>query len=44
MKKALSLDLQNRCKKVVKLEISLEETHKQYNNTIRNSDNKGINK
>src|SRR5437763_10377676 len=40
MKKALMRDLQNRCEKVVELEISLDETREQYNNVLRNSNNK----
>ena len=40
MKKALMLDLQGRCEKVVELEISLDETREQYNNVLRNSNNK----
>ncbi|CAG8607313.1 3057_t:CDS:10, partial [Acaulospora morrowiae] len=40
MKKALMRDLQNRCEKVVELEISLDETREQYNNVLRNNNNK----
>lgn len=40
MKKALMRDLQNRCEKVVELEISLDETREQYNNVLRASNNK----
>jgi len=40
MKKALMRDLQNRCEKVVELEISLDETREQYNNVLKNSNNK----
>jgi len=40
MKKALMRDLQNRCEKVVELEISLDETREQYNNALRASNNK----
>jgi len=40
MKKSLMRDLQNRCEKVVELEISLDETREQYNNVLRNSNNK----
>ncbi|KAG0255667.1 hypothetical protein DFQ27_006122 [Actinomortierella ambigua] len=39
MKKALMRDLQNRCEKVVELEISLDETREQYNQVLRNSSN-----
>ncbi|KAG0239175.1 hypothetical protein BGW41_007866 [Actinomortierella wolfii] len=39
MKKALMRDLQNRCEKVVELEISLDETREQYNQVLRNSNN-----
>jgi kinesin family member 5 len=37
MKKKLMRDLQNRCEKVVELELSLEETKDQYNSILRNS-------
>src|ERR1700710_37944 len=40
MKKALMRDLQNRCEKVVELEISHDETREQYNNALRASNNK----
>ncbi|KAF7731242.1 hypothetical protein EC973_000658 [Apophysomyces ossiformis] len=40
MKKALMRDLQQRCEKVVELEISLDETREQYNNVLRASNNK----
>jgi len=40
MKKALMRDLQNRCEKVVELEISLDETREQYNNVLRMNNNK----
>ncbi|CAG8457193.1 6083_t:CDS:10 [Paraglomus brasilianum] len=40
MKKALMRDLQNRCEKVVELEISLDETREQYQNVLRNTNNK----
>ncbi|KAI8145084.1 kinesin heavy chain [Fennellomyces sp. T-0311] len=40
MKKALMRDLQNRCEKVVELEISLDETREQYNNVLRTTNNK----
>lgn len=40
MKKSLMRDLQNRCERVVELEISLDETREQFNNVIRTSNNK----
>ncbi|KAI9316138.1 P-loop containing nucleoside triphosphate hydrolase protein [Zopfochytrium polystomum] len=40
MKKKLMRDLQNRCEKVVELEISLEETREQYNTVLRNSNSR----
>jgi len=40
MKKALMRDLQNRCEKVVELEISLDESREQYQNVLRNTNNK----
>ena len=40
MKKALMRDLQNRCEKVVSLEIALDEAREQYNQLLRNSDSK----
>ncbi|KAK4051377.1 hypothetical protein OIV83_002861 [Microbotryomycetes sp. JL201] len=40
MKKSLMRDLQNRCEKVVELEISLDETQEQYKNVLRNSNPK----
>lgn len=40
MKKSLMRDLQNRCERVVELEISLDETREQYNNVLRTSNNK----
>ena len=40
MKKSLMRDLQNRCERVVELEISLDETREQYNNVLRSSNNK----
>lgn len=40
MKKALMRDLQNRCEKVVELEMSLDETREQYNTVLRTSNNK----
>ena len=40
MKKSLMRDLQNRCEKVVELEISLDETQEQYKNVLRNSNSK----
>ena len=33
-------DLQNRCERVVELEISLDETREQYNNVLRTSNNR----
>ncbi|KAJ7632639.1 kinesin heavy chain [Roridomyces roridus] len=38
--KSLMRDLQNRCEKVVELEIQLDEIKEQYNNVIRNSNSK----
>lgn len=40
MKKSLMRDLQNRCEKVVELEISLDESREQYNNVVRSSNTK----
>lgn len=40
MKKSLMRDLQNRCERVVELEISLDETREQYNNVLRSSNNR----
>ncbi|KAL8280862.1 hypothetical protein RQP46_006866 [Phenoliferia psychrophenolica] len=40
MKKSLMRDLQNRCEKVVELEISLDETQEQYKNVLKNTNNK----
>lgn len=40
MKKSLIRDLQNRCEKVVELEVQLDELREQYNNVIRNSNSK----
>ncbi|TFK54862.1 kinesin heavy chain [Heliocybe sulcata] len=40
VKKSLMRDLQNRCEKVVELEIQLDEMREQYNNVIRNSNSK----
>ncbi|ORX44926.1 kinesin heavy chain [Hesseltinella vesiculosa] len=40
MKKALMRDLQQRCEKVVELEMSLDETREQYNSVLRASNNK----
>ncbi|KAF8201817.1 kinesin heavy chain [Pholiota molesta] len=40
VKKSLMRDLQNRCEKVVELEIQLDEMKEQYSNVIRNSNNK----
>lgn len=39
-KKSLMRDLQNRCEKVVELEISLDESKEQYNNVVRSSNTK----
>ncbi len=40
MKKSLMRDLQNRCERVVELEISLDETREQYNSVLRNTNNR----
>ncbi|KAG8759082.1 hypothetical protein FRC14_006704 [Serendipita sp. 396] len=40
VKKSLMRDLQNRCEKVVELEIQLDEIKEQYSNVIRNSNGK----
>ena len=40
MKKNLMRDLQNRCERVVELEINLDETREQYNNVLRSSNNR----
>ncbi|KAF8454469.1 kinesin motor domain-containing protein [Kalaharituber pfeilii] len=40
MKKSLMRDLQDRCERVVELEISLDETREQYNNVLRSSNNR----
>ncbi|ODQ51997.1 putative kinesin family protein, partial [Saitoella complicata NRRL Y-17804] len=40
MKKSLMRDLQNRCERVVELEISLDEAREQYNNVLRASNNR----
>ncbi|KAJ3069596.1 hypothetical protein HDU98_007346 [Podochytrium sp. JEL0797] len=40
MKKKLMRDLQNRCEKVVELEISLDETRDQYNSILKNSNSR----
>jgi hypothetical protein len=40
IKKSLMRDLQNRCERVVELEISLDETREQLNNTLRSSNNR----
>ena len=40
LKKSLMRDLQNRCERVVELEISLDETREQYNNVLRSSNSK----
>ncbi|CAO1619722.1 unnamed protein product [Parajaminaea phylloscopi] len=44
MKKSLMRDLQNRCEKVVELEISLDESKEQYNNVVRSSNAKAQHK
>lgn len=40
MKKSLMRDLQNRCERVVELEISLDETREQYNTVLKTSNNR----
>ncbi|KAI5296903.1 hypothetical protein KEM56_005256, partial [Ascosphaera pollenicola] len=40
MKKSLMRDLQNRCERVVELEISLDETREQYKNVVQSSNNR----
>ena len=40
MKKSLMRDVQNRCERVVELEISLDETREQYNNVLKSSNNR----
>ena len=40
IKKSLMRDLQNRCERVVELEVSLDETRDQYNNVLRTSNNR----
>ncbi|KAI5821176.1 P-loop containing nucleoside triphosphate hydrolase protein [Pyronema omphalodes] len=40
MKKSLMRDLQNRCERVVELEISLDETREQYHNILRSSNSR----
>ena len=40
IKKSLMRDLQNRCERVVELEISLDETREQYNNVLRANNNR----
>ncbi|MCJ1310618.1 Kinesin heavy chain [Agyrium rufum] len=40
MKKSLMRDLQNRCERVVELEISLDETREQYNNVLKSSNSR----
>ncbi|KAF9313045.1 hypothetical protein BG006_004233 [Podila minutissima] len=40
MKRALMRDLQNRCEKIVELEMTLDDTREQYNTVLRNSNNK----
>ncbi|ORZ30468.1 kinesin heavy chain [Catenaria anguillulae PL171] len=44
MKKALMRDLQDRCEKVVELELSLDEIREQYNNMLRNNNIKATQK
>ncbi|BDD63715.1 Kinesin heavy chain, variant 3 [Monascus purpureus] len=40
MKKSLMRDLQNRCERVVELELSLDDAREQYNNVLRSSNNR----
>ena len=40
IKKSLMRDLQNRCERVVELEISLDSTREQYNSILRSSNSK----
>lgn len=40
MKKSLMRDLQNRCERVVELEMSLDDAREQYNTVLRTSNNK----
>ena len=40
MKKSLMRDLQNRCERVVELEMSLDETREQYHHVLRSSNNR----
>ncbi|KAF9973083.1 hypothetical protein BGZ65_009449 [Modicella reniformis] len=40
MKKAMMRDLQERCERVIELEMSLDEAREQYNNVLRNNNNK----
>ncbi|KAF3388481.1 Kinesin heavy chain [Penicillium rolfsii] len=40
MKKSLMRDLQNRCERVVELEISLDDAREQYNNVLRSSNSR----
>ena len=40
MKKSLMRDLQNRCERVVELEISLDDAREQYNSVLRSSNNR----
>ncbi|KZF25141.1 kinesin heavy chain [Xylona heveae TC161] len=40
MKKSLMRDLQNRCERVIELEISLDEAREQYNNVLKSSNNR----
>ncbi|KAL7751649.1 hypothetical protein RI367_003115 [Sorochytrium milnesiophthora] len=44
MKKALMKDLQNRCEKVVELELSLDDIRIQYNNMLKNNNMKATQK
>jgi kinesin family protein 5 len=44
MKKDFIRDIQNRCEKAVELELSLDETREKYNNVLRNSNNKALQK
>jgi len=44
LKAALMRDLQNRCEKVIDLEMSLDESRDQYNQLLKNSSNKALQK
>ncbi|PKY57329.1 hypothetical protein RhiirA4_549610 [Rhizophagus irregularis] len=44
MKKDFIRGIQNRCEKAVELELSLDETREKYNNVLRNSNNKALQK